>query len=247
MIQPPRVLLLQARNFNDPMLEHELNCFVQSSRLPRKAFQSVNMVVDTLEESILSDADVVMVGGSGEYSVVKGGFSWHEPMLKLMRTVVRRKMPMFASCFGHQALMQSLGGSLFRDESQGEVGTFEITLNQDGETDSVFGSLPKHFMAQLGHLDYVETLPQEAINLAFSDLCSIQAVRLKGTSIVSTQFHPEMTVEAQLDRWFRYIELYREPGESLEDAKERARSICTASPESSRLLRLFLENELGYS
>ena len=243
----PRVALLQARLKTDPILDQEVDCFVRQTGLPRDAFYRVNLTADPLSPARLEGADVVMVGGSGEFSVVKGGFAWHAPMLELMREVVRREIPMFASCVGHQALAQALGGRLVRDEEGGgEVGTLEVTLTEEGEADPVFGELPRRFMAQLGHLDQVVELPAGFVNLASSPLCEVQALRLAGTSIISTQFHPELTMEDELERWLRYIRNYKHDHETQDEAEARARAACHPSLESSRLLRIYLRDELGY-
>ncbi|MEO1269304.1 MAG: type 1 glutamine amidotransferase [Myxococcota bacterium] len=244
----PRIALLQARLPSDPILHQEVDCFVHQTGLPRDAFRLVNLTQDDLSDpQTLTDADVVMVGGSGEFSVVQSGFAWHEPMLELMREVVRRGLPMFASCFGHQALAQALGGTLRRDhEGGGEIGTLEVALTAAGRADQVFGQLPERFPAQLGHLDEVTVLPTGAINLASSAKCAVQAIRMEGTSIISTQFHPELTMEAELERWLSYISNYKSAEETPAEAEARARATCTPSPDSSRLLRIFLRDELGY-
>ena len=240
-----KILLLQAREDGDAMLEHELACFSERSGLPAERFSAVNMSVETISTECLSEVDAVMIGGSGDFSVALANFDWHAPMLDLLREVVRREVPTFASCFGHQALAQSLGGEVIQLPEQKEVGTFEIEINEAGLADPVMGTMPPRFMAQLGHQDHVVRLPPEMINLASSQLCSVQATRVRKTSIISTQFHPELTGADQLARWMRYIEHYTRPDETIEQARDRARSMVFASPEASTLLRAFVEVELG--
>ncbi len=240
-----KILLLQARAEGDPMLEHELACFSQTSGLPQGAFAPLNMTTGLLGAGCLDGVGAVMIGGSGDFSVVLGGFGWHAPMLELLREIVRRKVPTFASCFGHQALAQSLGGDLEREDGGGELGTFEIALTERGRQDRLFGQMPPRFMAQLGHFDLVRRLPPGMDNLASSALCAIQAARVRGAPIVTTQFHPELTASAQLERWMRYVEHYRQEGETIEAARARARGQVHPSPESATLLRRFLETELG--
>lgn len=220
---------------------HEVRCFMERTELSRDAFKVWNMTCQSLGPASLEGAAAVMIGGSGDFSVVQGGFDWHEPMLGLLREVVRRKLPTFASCFGHQALAQSLGGVLVRDPARGELGTHPVTLTADGQRDPLFGQLPTVFTANFGHTDQVVSLPPEMEHLAATELCPIQATRVRGTQIVSTQFHPELTWQDNLDRWLAYLRNYRAEGESLEEAEARARAGCHASPHSLTLLPRFVE------
>ena len=240
-----RVLLLQARDAADPIITHELDCFVERAGLSHEAFTSLNMVTDPIQVRALERADVVMVGGSGAYSVVKGGFDWHEPMLELMREVVARGKPMFASCFGFQALVQALGGQLETSRERAELGTFTMHVTEAGLQDALFAQLPASFDAQLGHNDSAMTLPEGMIHLASSERCPYQAVRVGQLPIVATQFHPELTDLDNITRYMRYVEAYRPPGMTLEEARQHAEQIHRPGPQSNRLVRLFLEQVFG--
>lgn len=236
-----RVVLLQARDPDDPMLEHELGCFVARSGLPPTSFISYNLAELPPDEGILDEFDMVMVGGSGDYSVVKGGFDWHDDMLDLMRAVVRRRVPMFASCFGFQALIQSLGGEVITCEQRSEMGTFTISLTDHGARDPLFSNLPRHFEAQLGHNDSAVALPEDLVCLADSTRCEHQAVRHRGAPIVATQFHPELTHEDNIHRYLRYLASYKDPNLTMEEARQRAHSMHRPSPHANGLLRRFVE------
>lgn len=237
------ILLLQARTDGDPMLAHELGCFAARAELPVERFRPLNMTCQPLDPSCLDGHAAVMIGGSGDFSVVKGGFDWHAPMLALLREVVARRVPTFASCFGHQAIIQAFGGTLARDASHAEVGTFDMTLTDAGTRDPLFGTLPRHFRANLGHLDRVTLLPPEFELLAFSALCEVQATRMRHAPVVTTQFHPELTWRDNLERWLNYLRHYRDPAESFEEAEARARAACFPCPESEGLLRSFVALE----
>lgn len=238
----PSILLLQARAARDPILSHELDCFVAQSGLDASCFHAVNLVeTEHIDASLLDGMDVVMVGGSGDYSVVKQGFVWLEPLLELMRVIVARKMPMFASCFGFQALVLGMGGELITQSEHAELGTFLITLSAQGLQDPLFGCLDvQDFYAQLGHNDSVICLPHGLIHLASSERCEVQAVRVLGAPIVATQFHPELTAQDNIKRYMRYVEAYKKPGESLEEAKKGAMKMHCQSPVANRLIRHFI-------
>lgn len=89
-----------------------------------------------------------------------------------------------------------------------ELGTYNLTLSQEGEQDELFKILPKKFCGQLGHKDKATRLPDGSINLAASELSKYQAIRIPGKPIWATQFHPEMSGKENLARLKRYINEY---------------------------------------
>ena len=62
----------------------------------------------------LNDVDVVLLGGSGDYSVAAGG-DWLQPALETMRELYELGKPTFASCWGFQALAKALGGEVITE------------------------------------------------------------------------------------------------------------------------------------
>lgn len=224
------------------MLEHEQACF--AARLDRapKSLSTHNFAEGALNPARLDRADVVMVGGSGDFSLVDENFEFHDAFLESIETLIDRQIPTFASCFGFQALVKVMGGTLERDPDRAELGTYTVQLTRQGQTDELFGDLPAQFYAQLGHKDSAVELPNPLVNLAESDRCSVQATRHPTAPIVATQFHPELSEDDNMERFFRYIDRYTEPGETVGEAKQRVQQLHAPSPESNRLLRRFIDH-----
>lgn len=242
-----RILLLQARDAGDPMLEHELECFVTVVGLPRERFMPLNMaVLPPGDWPDVTGFDAVMVGGSGEYSVVKSGFTWHRPMLDFVAGAVERDVPFFGSCFGFQALVQALGGELRSEPTMAEVGTFEVTLTAAGADDPLFGHLPARFNAQFGHNDSAIRLPEGVQLLAGTERCALQAVRVPGRAAWATQFHPELDKEANMTRYVRYLVNYADRPMSEEEAWLAAEAMHEPSPHANALLSRFVEAVDGH-
>lgn len=235
-----RVLLIQARTADDPMARHELEAFAARCELELEAFITFNIAIEDRENLSLNGLDAVMVGGSGAFSLVEGGFDWHQDFLSVIHTLLQAQIPTFASCFGFQALVQALGGELATDPARAELGTFPITLTDEGRTDPLFGSLPPVFDAQLGHNDSALSLPDELIHLASSERCQFQAVRMSGLPVIATQFHPELTRADNLDRFRNYLQNYKDPDHSFDEAMAYAESIHRPSPHASSLLKAFI-------
>lgn len=237
-----RILLIQARSADDPMIDHELEAFASRCELDRDRFVTFNIAVDDADSFDLGDVDAVMVGGSGDFSLVSGGFDWHQQYLDLLRRILEVRLPMFASCFGFQGIVQALGGRLRGDEDRAEIGTFEIELTDGGRADPLFGDLPPTFDAQLGHNDSAVELSEELIHLARSECCEYQAIRVRNRPVVATQFHPELTRSDNLDRFRNYLKNYKKPGQNLEEAMAYAEEIHRPSPHSCGLLHSFVRD-----
>ncbi len=240
------ILLIQARDPGDPMLRHELECFAERTGLAIDRFDPVNLCESSLPALQAGRWDAVMIGGSGDYSLARGGFDWHQPFLDYLAELVRRDVPTFASCFGFQGLVQAMGGEVVSDPRQAEVGTFRVELTTEGLADPLFLGLPKNFAVQLGHNDSVRNIPVTMRRLASSERCPVQAVRVNGARIVATQFHPELDMEANIVRYTRYLHHY-DPMLTPEDADRVAREIHEPSPVANSLLARFVQtlDEVG--
>lgn len=148
-------------------------------------------------------ADVVLLGGSGDYSVARGG-AWLPAALDAMVGLYESSKPTFASCWGFQAMARAMGGSVVTDHSRAEVGVTWLELTPAGLEDPVFGPLGPRFQAVSGHEDIVEELPVSAALLASSEVVENQAFHFPGKPIYCTQFHPELDRSGLLLRIGRY-------------------------------------------
>lgn len=229
-----RIVVLQARYDDDPMLEHERGCFVAATGLDRASFDWRNVVDGVPRLAEVTASEALLIGGSGHFSVTAPAADFFGPLLGLLREVAEVGHPTFGSCFGYQLLVAALGGRVAHDAESGEVGAYDVDLTDDGRADSLFSSLPDRFVAQMGHLDRVVDLPAGVRNLVRSDLCPYQALRVDGSPVWATQFHPELDQAANLHRYRAYIDRYDPSG-----GEDGFRSL--PSPETSRLLPLFLD------
>jgi GMP synthase (glutamine-hydrolysing) len=199
--------LLQARNQDDPVREEEVACFVRQLDVRAEQVTPIDIFSARYDDGMFERFDALLVGGSGEYSVLDD-----DPAIKRFIDFVgyaaERGHPLFASCFGFQALALALGGEVVHDETRAEVGTFELQLTTDGERDELFAALPPRFWAQEGHKDHVVHLPSDAVHLASSERSVMQALRLADKPVWATQFHPELREEDNRQRVMRYRDRY---------------------------------------
>lgn len=246
-LDTPDILLLQARRSGDESARHEHECFARRCQVPLEAFTILNMAVEPFDASSLSGHDMVMVGGAGDFSVAAGGFDWLGDLLELMREVVRREMPMFASCFGFQAIVEALGGRVESDESMAELGTHRVYLTDAGLADPLFGEHPEEFDAQFGHNDSATQVPDDLIVLAASSCCPHQAIRYRDLPIVATQFHPELSWRDNAQRYMTYLQNYADSGVSREEAEQRALEMHRPSPHANSLLVQFMKQVMNHT
>ena len=139
----------------------------------------------------------------------------------------------------------ALGAEVRSDPGGAEVGTYRISVTDEGRADPLFGTLPESFMAQEGHKDRALQLPSGCTWLARSERSPYQAFRVDGTLIYATQFHPELDGESQSSRFRNYFDLYKGVyGEAR--ALEILDEICP-SPEANGLLLSFKKLLLQHS
>ena len=203
-----KILLLQAREANDPAKEDERHSFALRAGLPLENIQTFDLLLGVPSLSEVSSYDALFVGGSGDYYVSKGNLPGFPRVLDFLADVVAAGHPMFASCFGFQMIVKALGGEIIYDAPGTEVGTYWVTATKEGGADELFGYLPAEYAAQLGRKDRASRLPAGVINLAASERAPFQAIRIPGKPIWATQFHPELTRSENLARFHRYMAGY---------------------------------------
>jgi len=229
--------LLQARTSDDPVRSEERLAFAQKLGVTTEQVLPFDLLTgDANYARVTEGVQAVLVGGSGEFGVLDE-VGWMPSFLATMKHLAQHRFPMFASCFGFQALSLALGGDVQTLAERSEVGTYDLTLTPGGQCDPLFSELPTPFVAQEGHKDSVIELPPGCTPLASSQRCPHQALRVDGALIYATQFHPELDDLEQRARFSRYFSLYQTIfGES------RARAILDEmrpSPDANNLLARF--------
>ena len=213
MRSTPRFVLFQAREHNDPMLAHEVDCFLRHLDLTLDELETFQVLErpETEGDALLSDPQLrALIGGSGDYSISTGGPPRLERFVReLIPQLVERQVPTFGSCWGLHALVKGLGGRVER-RGVSEVGTFEVRLTP-GVADPLLAELPARFMAQMGHHDWVVELPAGATPRCENDESPYQAVRFGDGPVYGLQFHAELTYDDNRRRYLHYIHHYGDP------------------------------------
>ena len=140
------------------MAGHEIRSFQRALSPWQARIDVFDLLGGLLRPRDLEGVDLMLLGGSGDYSAARGG-PWLDTALDSLRAVHASGVPAFASCWGFQAMAAAMGGRVVHDLGRAEVGTHEVVLTPAGRADPVFAHLRSSFKAQMGHEDLVETLP----------------------------------------------------------------------------------------
>jgi GMP synthase (glutamine-hydrolysing) len=204
--------LLLAIRAEDAAADNEYDSFLSLSGLGEGELRRVRLEQRALGEINLSEWSGILLGG--------GPFNYSDaeelktPVQRrveadlhgLLGRVVQADFPFLGACYGVGALGRQLGAAV--DRQYGEpVGAIEITLTPSGRRDPLLSALPAAFHAFTGHKEAISRLPGQAVLLASSAGCPVQAFRV-GANVYATQFHPELDVAGLCTR----TEVYKHAG-----------------------------------
>ncbi len=237
----PRYLLLQGRLLEDPMRLQEIDCFAHALGCDETDLTALDLLRDRPSLDQVATFDLVLIGGSGEYSIA-GEEDWVEYVLEMMHELSDRRIPTFGSCWGFQIIARALGGTVVTDPLRAELGTLPLTLTEEARRDPVFGDCGTPLLAQLGHQDIVTSLPEGAVLLASSEQVEIEAFCFTDRPIYCTQFHPELRRNDFLERcrtYPHYVETIA--GVPVDEFIETLRD----TPDAHQLIRRFVDHVLA--
>ena len=220
-----RILLIQIRGDQESSQE-EYDEFVRFSGLQSAQIDVLNVYQQSdFSSTLVDNYDALFVGGSSDASVLEPDrYPSVYGCCRLLRYCYDRDIPVFASCFGFQLAVIEFGGRVILDKPNMEMGTYEILLSDNAKTDPLFRDYPDRFWAISGHKERADRLPNNAILLAYSDLCPFHAFRLKDKPFYAFQFHPEVDPPDLKTRITRYQHRYFEHTDALDRVFETQQS-----------------------
>lgn len=235
-----RVLLMQIRQEAETRLE-ELESFAQHCGLSTEQFTILNVFDQpTFNADVLAGFDALFVGGSSEASVLEPEkYPFVIPAQTLLRDCIRLKMPVFASCFGHQLAVLALGGEIVTSIGEFEMGSMPINLRKTAKDDLLFCDTPNEFLAVSVHRERNTKIPEGCTELAYTDVCC-HGLKVDDAPFWTTQFHPEVDLDVLISRLTLFREKYTENADHLQHVLDTAE----ATPESNALLKKFVDRVL---
>lgn len=235
-------LLLSIRG-EDAAAEDEYRAMMRFGGLDTTGVRRINLLHEPLGSIDLADWSGIILGG-GPYNVSDAPESKsttqrrvEAELLDLIRRVVEADHPFLGCCYGVGTLGTVIGAVIDRTYPE-PVGGMKITVTEEGRGDPLFTELPDVFDAYGGHKEAAAVLPPEALCLATSPQCPVQAFRVR-QNVYATQFHPELDLDGLDVR----LDAYKNHGyfapESAEQLKLEARQWKVRYPQT--ILRRFVD------
>ena len=236
-----RILYLQIRDDRVTRAE-ELDEFVRYSHLDESQFAVLNVFDSpSFAPSRVDAFDALFVGGSSDASVLQPQtYPFVEDAKQLLAYCVQQGVPVFASCFGFQLVVEALGGQVILDCDRMEMGVYPIHLKAPAQEDLLLHDTPSLFMAVSGHKERALTLPPQSIALAHSERCPYHALKLVDKPFYGFQFHPEVDCQDLVARITRYHERYLDSPEHL----QRIVDSLAETPHANQLIAKFVDRIL---
>ena len=123
----------------------------------------------------------------------------------IRRWVREMERPFLGLCLGHQLLADALGGTC-GPQRPPEIGVYGVELTAEGRADPIFEKMGERQTVLQWHSVRVAQPPDDAVVLATSPLCRVQAMRV-GARAWSMQYHLE--VEEDTVRNWGAVDAYR--------------------------------------
>lgn len=173
---------------------------------------------------------------TGSWAMVTERAPWSVASAAYLRELVAREAPVLGVCYGHQLLVDALGGEVAYNPRGRSAGTVELTLTEAARDCPLFSVLSERPRVQVSHMQSALRLPEGAVRLAASPLDPNHAFRY-GERTWGVQFHPEF------DAWVsrEYILARREAIEAEGLSVERLLANVRDSDDGARLLKRFVE------
>lgn len=219
--------LLLATRGEDAAADNEYDAFLGFTGLGESKLHRLRLEQRPLGAVDLDDWSGILVGG--------GPFNASDPdstkspvqrraeseLHTLLDKVIAHDFPLLGACYGIGVIGTHQHGVVDRRYSE-PIGRATITLSPEGRADPLLADLPDEFEAFLGHKEAMTELPRDAVHLASSAACPVQAFRI-GQNVYATQFHPELDVHGLCTR----IDVYKHAGyfepDQADSLKEMAR------------------------
>ena len=176
--------LLLATRSEDRAADDEYAAFLRFCGLDEPELLRVRLEQTSLEEALpgldLDDLSGIILGGSPftttdpEHSKSAAQRRAEHDIAVLLDRVVASDHPFLGACYGIGTLGRHQGATV--DGTYAEpVGATEVALTDAGRADPLLGVLPERFEAFVGHKEAIRTPPPDAVVLATSPGCPVQA------------------------------------------------------------------------
>lgn len=147
---------------------------------------------DEFPES-LDGIDGLMISGS--VASVNDPAPWVERLMQLIREAVDRHIPVYGTCFGHQAVAKALGGEVGLNPQGWVLGRYETEVHAPAPW---MAEAPGPMSLHAAHKEQVLTPPPGTVIHAGTPEVPYGHMSV-GPRVFSTQYHPELDTAFMLE------------------------------------------------
>lgn len=201
-----KILLVQLR-VDEAMREQEKQAVSRSGSVQSDQITIINGLEQTISPSDLEDHHMLIIGGTGDYSVFDA-LPITDSLAQVVQHAKEINFPVLGSCWGAQFLAKAFGGTVETDPKREEVGSYLVWPTTYADDDPLFYDASQGFWAQIGHHQSITKLPEGAVNLISSERCEIQAFTWLGSRIYGLQLHSDLSKQELVERIVHYREGY---------------------------------------
>ncbi len=232
-----KILLVQIREHPEVIIE-EQESFARFGEFSTDQLKILNVFkTPHFGEEWLSGIDAVFVGGASEASMLEPEkYPCVDSIKSFLNICLEKEIPTFSSCFGFQAALMALGGSLVKDMEDFEMGTYPMKMTEAALNDPIYKNIPNEFYAVSVHQERAHSIPEGCELLAYTDFCT-HSFRAKGKPFWAFQFHPELDKPTLDERLSAYQEVYTENSEHLANVIASLEDVS----DSNRLVKNFID------
>lgn len=132
---------------------------------------------------------------TGSHKSLVTGYNHDRHFKAVLDIIIKNRIPTLGICFGHQLICYVMGGVVNRNPIGPEFGISTINLTINGLSDPLFRGANKARMEVFSsHVDSVNKIPPDFVQLAWNEHSLFQAVRYDNF-LYGVQFHPEFNKE----------------------------------------------------
>ncbi len=146
-----------------------------------KVYSAIEPCTVSLEK-IKEYAPKGIILSGGPHSVYEKGAP------KLEAGLLKLGVPILGICYGMQALVSALSGSV-AESNKREYGKAEMYIDDHSE---LFFSLPEKIVSWMSHMDKVKSVPSGFTRIAHTESTPYAAIAQKSKKFYGVQFHPEV-------------------------------------------------------
>ncbi|MDN5923587.1 MAG: glutamine amidotransferase [Xanthomonadales bacterium] len=200
-------------------------------RLPPSQLQVIDVQAGAQLAPAQTYAGAIITGSA---AMVTERAPWSEATAAWIRDAMDCALPLFGVCYGHQLMAHALGGRVDVLPGGREIGDREVILTAAATEHALVKDLPAAWTAHHTHIQAVLDLPPTATVLARSARDPHQMLAYSPRAI-STQFHPEFSVDIMRAYVHRRRDVLRSEGFDVQALLDK----IGPAPQARSLLRRF--------